>query len=1511
MCEQTNEGLWGPVLAELTLLSDVFLPLKSSARIKYLSFDVSKCYLIFGASTGSIYIFQRNPLKFLQVLANKDGAITQICLAPDDNLIGYATSKGLVIIMEHNIDKRGNQMPKRLQLSYEHKTSQITALKWNSTSSRLFAGDDKGRVSVINILSSKARFLLQLPTVVIMRLDSKVVELDFAQNKLAASTLTKCYLCDTIEEQYNGHFGVCFHSSSKLQTPLIYATRPGSRLWEIDFQGTVLSTHQFKDALALPPQLVITKGCESKLSSATGNYPPQTVNFGRILSLGNKYLITWTDNSIYIFDPNNATVVLWTDAFHDIRDIKCYKFNLFITLSDGTLRTVRLISPDKLVQHLITRHEWVLAAHVALNYQLVLTDTNSHYHLPPTALREVQSHLTDVGEVQLANCIDILASKLETLASSSVSSSVSGRSGSTESYSRHESGVLIVNSKATPASDSDDDAQAQLRTRYRFRHMRSSSGGRYRTASSPRVDSSPFRPISPCTSSTLPRQSQRTKSASPGFGDAIVTDGVNDLCIFRQQDRGKSAIKTVPCASLKSFGASSVGTRTSAFHRVVPRREKSKAGLEKEFKAPKVPQDAEIATHVVTKAKKSKPQNVNVNKNLCKGKEDERSEKGKITLMFPCYAPYAFPAGLEPTAPQEQEFVSVSIPAPAVLTDLKDSFNSTIRSGKDTLWQTMEGIGDKFKRRGLVKDEEELLDVGKGDSTKAKKYQTPQDEFRVTVLKCEPFPHVEKVEELVKQSRVLVEIRDEERRKEVLREWFGLLNLCQTELRSKMSELVVDEEGLKKMEQLVYLKDPFGMDLTDHAVVCQVAMMCFEWFNVVCQPDFVGENVIFELETGDCGAPCDELNLAVDLQRAVFVVNFFHLLNPEEVRCSLLKKLSPRFNTWLAVLRAVEETMGEDALDDLVDVNKWSEKDVCRLLVVIKRLMSVNPSRGVDFCVRARSLVTPVDVSYLCRATVEPMVWLDTYWNKILTGSWFGLHSVSSVDFLADDEEFYYIWISFLLSKNSFQEGKCSCGFPSPWAHFVMWPQGNILWQLVKKKSRWQKQLLTLCYKSGYWPGYLYLSNRLKDRLGSAKAVVQLGDVHLIDCDSDYGFFPENEDEWRLLLSLMVKRHACEGQVTCLDCEKKLSFSRPPTITWNRIALSLLQHLGPEETTLNLLREIAEEIPPNEINGDFLSDLLSLSLIKMEQKSSSKICELSQSTPFFVGSEIYHLFEAEKQESKSSGALARFNSGAISPSTESHHWGLPLKLHDDCAVCSLPLILGTSASVHGIVLAGCAILGVGIWLYVAYGGYANLLPSYSALSADSLCIAAGSLTFILAFFGYCGSWFQNRCLLITYLILTSIVFSLEVTAGVLMFYYRYDVSDILRQEFKHGIKVKYLAQDQSGFTQTWDHLQTEFACCGVVNYSDWFHSNAWPDTDWVPDSCCNLPKANLTDCGKKLNPAFYHKQGCLDKLHLWLVERIHVIGLILLASTFLQLFGVTSSLLLCVTLRQRRRRHKI
>ena len=64
-------------------------------------------------------------------------------------------------------------------------------------------------------------------------------------------------------------------------------------------------------------------------------------------------------------------------------------------------------------------------------------------------------------------------------------------------------------------------------------------------------------------------------------------------------------------------------------------------------------------------------------------------------------------------------------------------------------------------------------------------------------------------------------------------------------------------------------------------------------------------------------------------------------------------------------------------------------------------------------------------------------------------------------------------------------------------------------------------------------------------------------------------------------------------------------------------------------------------------------------------------------------------------------------------------------------------------------LIGCALLGVGIWLHLSKGAYASMAPSFNFLSVTAVCIAAGAVMLVVAFFGCCGAIMENQCLLLT------------------------------------------------------------------------------------------------------------------------------------------------------------------
>lgn len=285
------------VLAEFESLDPLLSALRlDSSRLKCTSIAVSRKWLALGSSGGGLHLIQKEGWKHRLLLSHREGAISQVaCCLHDDDYVAVATSQGLVVVWELNQERRGK--PERVYVSSEHKGRKVTALCWDTALLRVFVGDHVGKVSAIKLNTSKqakaaAAFVI-FPVQTITTVDSCVVQLDYLDGRLLISSLTRSFLCDTEREKFwkignkerDGEYGACFFPGrcSGSQQPLIYCARPGSRMWEVNFDGEVMSTHQFKKLLSLPPLPVITVRSEPQYDHTVGS--SQSLSFPRLLHL--------------------------------------------------------------------------------------------------------------------------------------------------------------------------------------------------------------------------------------------------------------------------------------------------------------------------------------------------------------------------------------------------------------------------------------------------------------------------------------------------------------------------------------------------------------------------------------------------------------------------------------------------------------------------------------------------------------------------------------------------------------------------------------------------------------------------------------------------------------------------------------------------------------------------------------------------------------------------------------------------------------------------------------------------------------------------------------------------------------------------------------------------------------------------------------------------------------------------------------------------------------------------
>ncbi|NXI48422.1 HPS5 protein, partial [Galbula dea] len=458
------------VLAEFECLDPLLSALRlDSSRLKCTCIAVSKRWLALGSSGGGLNLIQKDGWKQRLFLTHKKLLERADLCFSNSELLTAATNQGLVVVWELNQERRGK--PERIYVSSEHKGRKVTALCWDTAALRVFVGDHVGKVSAIKINTSKqgkaAATFVMFPVQIITTVDSRVVQLDYLDGRLLISSLTRTYLCDTERQvifylekfwkignkERDGEFGACFFpvgKNSGNQQPLIYCARPGSRMWEVNFDGEVQSTHQFKQLLSAPPLPVITLRLDPHYASSSCS--PQSLSFPKLLYLTEHCVMTWTERGIYIFLPQSVEVLLWSEV-KDIHDIAVYKSELFCLHTNGKVVHLSLLLVDRCIERLMKRGFWTVAARVCCLFQNSIISCRARKNLPLDKLEHLKSQLDAATQPDLIMKLEELISKLEP--SDSACSSRRSSISSHESFSVLDSGIYRVISRRGSQSDED------------------------------------------------------------------------------------------------------------------------------------------------------------------------------------------------------------------------------------------------------------------------------------------------------------------------------------------------------------------------------------------------------------------------------------------------------------------------------------------------------------------------------------------------------------------------------------------------------------------------------------------------------------------------------------------------------------------------------------------------------------------------------------------------------------------------------------------------------------------------------------------------------------------------------------------------------------------------------------------------------------------------------------------------------------------------------------------------
>ncbi|XP_057717538.1 CD63 antigen [Corythoichthys intestinalis] len=201
-------------------------------------------------------------------------------------------------------------------------------------------------------------------------------------------------------------------------------------------------------------------------------------------------------------------------------------------------------------------------------------------------------------------------------------------------------------------------------------------------------------------------------------------------------------------------------------------------------------------------------------------------------------------------------------------------------------------------------------------------------------------------------------------------------------------------------------------------------------------------------------------------------------------------------------------------------------------------------------------------------------------------------------------------------------------------------------------------------------------------------------------------------------------------------------------------------------------------------------------------------------------------------------------------------------------------------------LCGLALIVVGVLVQVSLH-QTVMMKDASASGAPIVIIAIGVVIFFISFFGCCGAWKENYCMVTMFSILLSLVILVQIAAAIAGYIFRNKVSSVVQDSLADMIS-RY-SNSSEEFKASVDSLQKELKCCGMNGSSDW--RDFRPDGNSVPDSCCVNVSVNC-GVGAMADSAKVHQEGCRTALEALLKKNILWVIVAALVLAFIEIMGV-------------------
>ncbi|TWW57039.1 CD63 antigen [Takifugu flavidus] len=207
-------------------------------------------------------------------------------------------------------------------------------------------------------------------------------------------------------------------------------------------------------------------------------------------------------------------------------------------------------------------------------------------------------------------------------------------------------------------------------------------------------------------------------------------------------------------------------------------------------------------------------------------------------------------------------------------------------------------------------------------------------------------------------------------------------------------------------------------------------------------------------------------------------------------------------------------------------------------------------------------------------------------------------------------------------------------------------------------------------------------------------------------------------------------------------------------------------------------------------------------------------------------------------------------------------------------------------------LCGVALIVVGVLAQFALHNTYRIKDA-SASGVPIVIIGVGVVIFFIAFFGCCGAWKENYCMITTFAILLALVIIVEIAAAIAGYVFRNKLGNIVQDSLADAVSNYKNGTDD--FRKTVDKMQEDLKCCGMNSSSDW--RSFADDGNSVPDSCC-ITVAKGCGKNKLSDESAVYQKGCHDVIVDLLKSNIQWVIVAALVIAFLQLMGLVFACLL-------------